>query len=294
MTGVSGRRSRSRIRLPRGSRRRSATTATRPTLDPSASLAPNTTYTAHLTSDTNSSTNPLSPVSWSFTTGNPPAAVGQQCRQRGDHHPRGRRSPTVLSQATSSGSASASGATPRSPPAVSEVELDNSGSTDKDRACSATSSPPPSPPRTPSPSRRRSRPPAASSPTAASIRPHRSMPTAARRTSRRPPSPRRRSRRRGRPDAGRLLRTAALTSETPPSGMTERFDQAVPSTNQYKVTAVADQLLASAGATGTRVAHSTLAASTSASSWHCVRGGAPPCRRSPPRHRWRWPAGSWW
>ena len=46
------------------------------TLDPSASLAPNTTYTAHLTSgitDTSSNTNPLSPVSWSFTTGNPPA-----------------------------------------------------------------------------------------------------------------------------------------------------------------------------------------------------------------------------
>ncbi|HET7168477.1 MAG TPA: Ig-like domain-containing protein, partial [Candidatus Limnocylindrales bacterium] len=49
--------------------------------------------------------------------------------------------------------------------------------------------------------------------------------------------------------------TPALTSMTPPSGMTERYDEAVPSTNTYKVTsAAADGGAASAGATGTRVA----------------------------------------
>ncbi len=54
--------------------------------------------------------------------------------------------------------------------------------------------------------------------------------------------------------------TAALTTETAPAGMVERFDEAVPSTNTYKVTAGADdELLAGAGATGTRAA---LAANT--------------------------------
>ena len=33
-----------------------------------------------------------------------------------------------------------------------------------------------------------------------------------------------------------LFGTAQLTTETPPAGMTERYDQAVPSTNTYKVT----------------------------------------------------------
>ncbi|MEP6639493.1 MAG: hypothetical protein ABJC39_09100, partial [Chloroflexota bacterium] len=49
--------------------------------------------------------------------------------------------------------------------------------------------------------------------------------------------------------------TAALTSVRPPAGTVERFDQAVPSTNTYKITAAsADGAVASAGATGTRVA----------------------------------------
>jgi hypothetical protein len=46
-----------------------------------------------------------------------------------------------------------------------------------------------------------------------------------------------------------------LTTYTAPAGMTERFDQQVPAANQYKVTASGhDQLLLSGGATGTRVA----------------------------------------
>ena len=52
-----------------------------------------------------------------------------------------------------------------------------------------------------------------------------------------------------------LFGIAQLTTETSPAGMTERYDQAVPSTNTYKVTtAGADELVPAAGATGTRVA----------------------------------------
>ena len=52
-----------------------------------------------------------------------------------------------------------------------------------------------------------------------------------------------------------LFGIAQLTTQTPPAGMTERYDQAVPSTNTYKVTtAGADELAPAAGATGTRVA----------------------------------------
>ena len=52
-----------------------------------------------------------------------------------------------------------------------------------------------------------------------------------------------------------LFGIAALTSQTSPAGMTERYDQTVPSTNTYKVTTGAhDQLLAGSGATGPRVA----------------------------------------
>jgi hypothetical protein len=47
----------------------------------------------------------------------------------------------------------------------------------------------------------------------------------------------------------------ALSSMTAPSGMTERYDQTVPATNQFKVTTgSSDQVVTSAGATGTRVA----------------------------------------
>ena len=47
----------------------------------------------------------------------------------------------------------------------------------------------------------------------------------------------------------------ALSSMTPPGGMTERYDVTVPSTNTYKVTTgSADQSVAATGATGTRVA----------------------------------------
>ena len=54
-----------------------------------------------------------------------------------------------------------------------------------------------------------------------------------------------------------LFATAVLTSVTPPAGQTERFDQAVPSTNQYKITAAAaDQAQPAAGATGPRTATS--------------------------------------
>ena len=55
--------------------------------------------------------------------------------------------------------------------------------------------------------------------------------------------------------------TPVLTSVTPPGGMTERFDQTVPSTNTYKVTSeAASQSVAGAGATGTRVATAVNAA----------------------------------
>jgi hypothetical protein len=49
--------------------------------------------------------------------------------------------------------------------------------------------------------------------------------------------------------------TAALTTISPPGGMTERFDQQVPATNQYKVTTeTSDQAVPNAGATGSRAA----------------------------------------
>jgi Bacterial Ig-like domain len=48
--------------------------------------------------------------------------------------------------------------------------------------------------------------------------------------------------------------TAALTTITPPAGLTERFDQTVPATNQYKVTSETGDALVAAGATGPRTA----------------------------------------
>jgi methionine-rich copper-binding protein CopC len=80
-----------------------------------------------------------------------------------------------------------------------------------------------------------------------------------------------------------LFATAALTSETAPAGMIERFDQPVPGTNTYKVTTAADdQLLAAAGATGTRVA---LAAASGINIGQLVAltpGGGPPPDTTPP------------
>jgi hypothetical protein len=52
-----------------------------------------------------------------------------------------------------------------------------------------------------------------------------------------------------------LFGIATLTTEVSPASMSERYDQTVPSTNKYKVTSGAhDQLFGGAGATGTRVA----------------------------------------
>jgi hypothetical protein len=54
-----------------------------------------------------------------------------------------------------------------------------------------------------------------------------------------------------------------LTTFSPPAGMTERYDAQTPAANQYKVTVAAhDQLLAAAGPTGTRVATAANAAVT--------------------------------
>jgi hypothetical protein len=67
--------------------------------------------------------------------------------------------------------------------------------------------------------------------------------------------------------ANRLLVTLHAipnnTTFTPPAGMTERYDAQTPAANQYKVTVAAhDQLLAAAGPTGTRVATAANAAVT--------------------------------
>ena len=57
--------------------------------------------------------------------------------------------------------------------------------------------------------------------------------------------------------------TAALTTISPPGGMIERFDQTVPATNQYKVTAESsDATVPGSGATGARVAVAANAASS--------------------------------
>ncbi len=79
--------------------------------------------------------------------------------------------------------------------------------------------------------------------------------------------------------------TAVLTSVTPPAGQTERFDQAVPSTNTFKITAAAaDGIQAATGASGPRTA-------TSANSGVNVgalvalrpgAGGPPPPDTTPP------------
>ncbi|HVD62815.1 MAG TPA: Ig-like domain-containing protein, partial [Lapillicoccus sp.] len=88
-----------------------------------------------------------------------------------------------------------------------------------------------------------------------------------------------------------LFATAALTTETAPAGMTERYDQQVPSTNTYKVTTAADdQLLASAGATGTRVA---LAAASGINIGQLVAltpGGGGPPDNTPPQVTTKTPA----
>jgi hypothetical protein len=92
-----------------------------------------------------------------------------------------------------------------------------------------------------------------------------------------------------------LFATAALTTETPPSGMTERFDQQVPGTNTYKVTTAGDdEPLAAAGATGPRVA---LAAASGINIGQLVAltasgGGGPPADTAPPTVTTRVPAPS--
>ena len=79
--------------------------------------------------------------------------------------------------------------------------------------------------------------------------------------------------------------TAVLTSVTPPAGQTERFDQAVPSTNQFKITAAAaDRAQAATGASGPRTATS---ANTGVNVGALVAlrpgaGGPPPPDTTPP------------
>ncbi len=260
------------------------------TLDPNANLAPSTTYSANLTSGiTDASSNALAPVTWTFTTGAAPAGpafVGASSAANA--------TATTLVLPKPAGFASgdallatvaARGAPTITPPAGwTLVRLDASGSTVRQAVYVhiAGGSEPASytftlssaqsaaggilaytgvDPVTPIDAHGGQANVASTSITAPSI-----TTTGANRLL-----------------AG-LFGTAALTSETPPRGMTERYDQQVPGTNQYKVTTGADdQLLAGAGATGTRVA---LAAASGINIGQLVAlnpgSGGPPPDTTPP------------
>jgi hypothetical protein len=234
------------------------------TLDPSATLSPNTTYTAHLTSGiTDLAGNPLAAVDWSFTTADvPPPGAGIAFRAASSANnttatslvipaPAGVVSDDVLLAAVS-----VRGAPTITPPAGwTLVRLDINSTTMRQAVYVhvAGGSEPASYSFTLSNAQS-----AAGGIVAYSgvdgttpIDTHGGQINAAS-TSITAPSISTTG-----PD--RMLvgffGTAALTTMTPPGGMTERYDQTVPSTNTYKVASdAADESVAVAGAVGARVA----------------------------------------
>jgi hypothetical protein len=234
------------------------------TLDPNADLSPNTTYTAHLTSGiTDLAGNPLAPVDWSFTTADvPPPGTGIAFRAASSAN---NPSATTLVIPTPSGVVSgdvllavvsARGApTITAPAGWTLVRLDINATTMRQAIFVRTAGGSEPASYTFSLSSAQS---AAGGIVAYSgvdgtspIDAHGGQANAAS-TSITAPSITTTG-----PD--RMLvgffGTAALTTISPPAGMTERFDQTVPGTNTYKVTSEAgDAPIAAAGATGARVA----------------------------------------
>jgi hypothetical protein len=233
------------------------------TLDPNADLSPNTTYTAHLTSGiTDTSDNALAPVDWSFTTADvPPPGTGIAFRAASSANnatattlvipaPGGLVSGDVLLAVVSARGAP----TITAPAGWTLVRLDANATTMRQAVFVKTAGAEPGS-YTFTLSSAQS---AAGGIVAYSgvdgsnpIDAHAGQINAAS-TSIIAPSVTT-----GGPDrmlVG-LFGTANLTTITPPAGMTERFDQTVPATNQYKVTSeTADAPLAAAGASGPRTA----------------------------------------
>ena len=236
------------------------------TLDPNAALSPNTTYTAHLSSgitDTSSNNNALVPVDWSFTTADvPPPGTGIAFRAASSAN-----NPTATSLVISTPNGVVSGdvmlavVAARGAPTITApagwtlVRLDINATTMRQAIFVRTAGGSEPGSYTFSLSTAQS---AAGGIVAYSgvdgsnpIDAHGGQANAAS-TSITAPSISTTG-----PD--RMLvgffGTAALTTIAPPAGMTERFDQTVPATNQFKVTSEAsDASVAATGATGPRVA----------------------------------------
>jgi hypothetical protein len=233
------------------------------TLNPNADLSPNTTYTAHLTSGiTDTSTNALAPVDWSFTTADiPPPGTGIAFRAASSAN---NATATSLVIPTPSGVVSgdvmlatvaARGApTITAPAGWTLVRLDINATTMRQAVFVKTAGAEPGS-YTFSLSSAQS---ATGGIVAYSgvdgsnpIDAHGGQINAASTSITAP------SITTGGPDrmVVGFFGTAALTTIGPPASMTERFDQTVPATNQYKVTGEAsDAPLAAAGATGQRTA----------------------------------------
>ena len=267
------------------------------TLDPNATLAANTTYTARLTSGiTDLATNPLAPDSWTFTTGAAPSGPVFRAASSADNvtattlvvsKPAGTTSGDVLLASVSArGNPSFT-----APAGWSLVRLDISGSTIRQVVFMhvAGASEPASYTFTMS----------KSSSAAGGIVAYSGVDAAdpidthggqanTSSTSITAPSI-------STTGSNRMLvgffGTAVLTSETAPASMTLRFDEAVPSTNKYKITdGAADELLASGGATGPRIA---LGANSGISIGQLIAlnpGGAPPVDTTAPTVTGRSPA----
>ncbi|MGH2477889.1 MAG: Ig-like domain-containing protein, partial [Candidatus Limnocylindrales bacterium] len=267
------------------------------TLDPTTSLAPNTSYTARLSSGiTDLATNPLAPLDWTFTTGAAPSGPAF----RGATSAANVTATTLVlprPAATVAGDVLLANIAARGNPSFSGpagwtlVRVDISGSTVRQAVFVhvAGGSEPASYTFTMTKSESAAGGIVAYSgvDTANPIDVHGGQ-TNASSTSMTAPSI-------TTTGPNRLLvaffGTATLTSQIAPAGMTERFDEAVPSSNKYKVTAGAhDELLAGAGSTGSRVA---LSANSSINIGQLVAlnpGGSPPVDTTAPTVTDRVPA----
>jgi len=234
------------------------------TLDPSAALSPNTQYSAHLTSGiTDLATNPLAPVDWSFTTADqppPPAGIAFRAASSANNTtatslvipaPGGIASGDVLlAVVTARG-----GPTITAPAGWTLVRSDISGSTVRQLVFVKTAGGAEPASYTFTLSSAQS---AAGGIVAYSgvdgSNPIDAAGGQANASSTSISAPSITTTGTDRMLVG-FFGTAALTTVSPPGGMTERFDQTVPSTNTYKVTVEgSDAAVAAAGATGGRTA----------------------------------------